>query len=213
MNAIVRQFRSSIARRVAPRPLPLKVSEDRYPRIHFCHVPKCAGIAVASSIWNKVYPDGVVDRFTIELKASQSAAQALGVTMMRAREIILAYHLANPQYFFGTAHSYCSPNLVDEFVTDWNFVTMLRNPIERWISEYVYLTYKADDSWARNRMSLEEYLDSETAVFTGNSFLRYFSTFPDSTSGVTPRHVDEALETLSKFRVVGAGREHAIVMR
>ncbi|WP_231757167.1 sulfotransferase family 2 domain-containing protein [Microbulbifer elongatus] len=172
------------------------------PRIFFCHIPKCAGSSIVSAVRNKLYPNCANGTFEIEQAPSKRSARSVGKPMMELRENILAYNLALDRNYFGHGHSYCRPELVKEFLVDWDFVTILRDPVERWISEYVYNTFKEGD-WAKNTMSLEQYLDSKKGLFTGRYLLHYFSN-ESRCSGFAPeQYVTEALDNLSRFSVVG----------
>lgn len=172
------------------------------PRIYFCHIPKCAGSSIASAIWEQIYSSAAVDGFGIEQVASQRASKALKISMMRTRETVLAYNLSIKSNYFGRGHSYCRPSLVEEFSNDWSFITILRHPVERWISEYVYNTHK-HSSWVKNEVPLNEYLESKKGIATGQYLLRYFSNFSGDVHVNPSIYVDEALDNLSRFSVVG----------
>jgi len=93
-----------------------------------------------------------------------------------------------------------------EFQGVWNFVTILRNPIERWISEYIYNTYKAQ-SWEKNTTPIEDYIETEKGRMTGISYLLYFSNLPTDFAGNRQPYIDEAIENLSRFSVVGVSED------
>ena len=172
------------------------------PKIFFCHVPKCAGSSIVSAVWNQVYSGYSVAKFEIEQEPSKKSARVLDTSMMRARETILAYNLSMNRNYFGRGHCYCRPKLVREFGAEWDFVTILRNPVDRWISEYIYNTFKAS-SWARNDLQLSEYLESKKGYATGRYLIRYFSNYSNDHRTNPYDYVDEALENLSHFSVVG----------
>ena len=172
------------------------------PRIFFCHVPKCAGSSVVSAIEDQVYAGFSVESFDIQQEASLRAANFLGTPMMGAREAVLAYNLSIQKNYFGRGHSYCRPGLVSEFLTDWKFVTILRNPVDRWISEYVYNSYKTS-AWIKNDFSLGQYLESKKGRSTGRTLIRYFSNQSIGDQKDTSIYIEEALENLSRFSVVG----------
>ncbi|MBN2322078.1 MAG: sulfotransferase family 2 domain-containing protein [Acidobacteria bacterium] len=172
------------------------------PRIFFCHVPKCAGSSIVSAIWKQVYSNTSACRFGIELAPSLRAAKVFDITMMQTRELILAYNLSIHENFFGSGHCYCRPNIVKAFTDDWNFVTILRNPVDRWISQYVFNTYK-DHDWARNKLSLNEYLESPKGLASAHIFLHYFSNAPKNIPAQPYTYIYEALDNLSQFKVVG----------
>jgi len=67
--------------------------------------------------------------------------EILQVPPMWAREIYLPFHLTDHQNVFGSGHGYYRPSVVEAFKEEWAFMTVLKNPIDRWISHYIY-TYK-----------------------------------------------------------------------
>ena len=180
-------------------------AEHTLHRVCYPHVPKCAGMSVARGISRQAF--SMLERrlfptFSVDPRASFRAAEATSGRMMEVREEILAYALALGQCRFVTGHVPCRPGLVEEFRGEWHFVTVLRDPVERWISEYVYNTEKNSD-WARNDLFLEDYLGSHRARVTTTSFLRYFSNIPDDLPDDPGAFVEQAVENLSRFAVVG----------
>jgi len=75
-------------------------------------------------------------------REQKKVSEILQVPLMWAREVYLSFHLADHQNIFGSGHGYCRPSVVGAFKEEWAFVIVLRNPIDRWISRYVYNTYK-----------------------------------------------------------------------
>jgi len=123
---------------------------------------------------------------------------------MRVREIYLSLQLADRQNVFGTGHGHCRPCVVEAFKEEWAFVTVLRNPIDRWISEYVYSTYKTI-SWDRNKLPIDSYIRSLKGLELGRRYLDYFSDYSEALDPADLSHyVAQAVDTLSCFRVVGA---------
>ena len=178
-------------------------------KICFCHVPKCAGTAVnkALSIQSfKLHERLLLPNFGINLVASERASRLSFRSMMELREDILAYALSMPKYKYVSAHVACRPSIVKEFCDTWHFVTVLRNPVDRWISEYIYNTY-GPQSWARNTLPIEEYVDSETGKDRGMKYLLYFSNIPTGFEGNIQPYINEAVDNLAQFSVVGISED------
>lgn len=179
---------------------------EQVPKICFCHVPKCAGTALVAALQNYYSP---LDRllfpnFYMNLAASGEAAEATSEAMTQVRENVLAYALATGRYKYAGGHVPCRPKLVATFRDRWNFITVLRDPVERWLSGYVYDRYKTE-SWSKTGMEIEEYLRSDAGVVSGRAYLWYFSNMPDDASvrDFEP-YVEEAVENLQQFALVGA---------
>lgn len=179
-----------------------KSPDKELPKIFNCHIPKCAGTAISAEMLNRLYKGYNVGSFRIVPEATLNSANMFSINMMRAREIILSYNLSDPHNYFGTGHVACRPLFVKSFNNDWNFITILRNPINRWVSEYVYNTFKKDN-WYKNTLPIDEYIKSESGKITGISFLRYFSTMPENYTEGFNEFIEEAINNLNQFSIVG----------
>lgn len=180
---------------------------SRFPRIYFCHVPKCAGVSLSDAIFEAIYPSIFkATRFAgyIDLKASRQCETLLGTDMMTAREIQLTTQLSNPHQRFTTGHCIARPEVVSHFCNDWHFLTILRQPTERFISEYVYNRFKQSD-WQKSELAIEQYLESDRAYSSATTYARYFSGF--SRSNEIFDHAEEtvrrAVANLRHFSVCG----------
>jgi hypothetical protein len=184
---------------------------DQIPRICFCHVPKCAGSALVTAIRDQY---SLADRvlfpsFYLDLEASGQAAEATSESITRVRENVLSYVLATERYKYAGGHVPCRPHMVETFRDRWSFITVLRDPVERWISGYVYDRYKTE-TWSRVELEIEEYLRSDAGIVSGRAYLWYFSDMPDDPSiqRFEP-YVEEAVENLRRFALVGATEDMA----
>ena len=177
----------------------------RYPRIAYIHVPKCAGVSVVNALHSAIYMD--IFRLTrisrhIDLNAGRRAKEALGVDTMTSREVMLVACLSDPLARFVSGHVVANPNVVSQFA-DWKFVTLLRKPTSRFVSQYVYDRYK-DSDWAKIRTDFHTYVDSDRARMSGMSMARYFSGMsPEQIEADPDRAVDASLRNLEKFFSVG----------
>lgn len=174
-------------------------------RICFSHVPKCGGSSIGRSLSRQMYSfweRRALPRFSINIRASERTARALGNPMVNVREEVLAYILSNSDHRMAGGHVACRPALVKAYSKEWQFVTVLRDPVQRWLSEFVYNTLKSSD-WAKNSLPIKEYVESTTGQYVGATFLRYFSSMPDTDIHNSMDYVDEAEENLASFAVVG----------
>lgn len=185
-------------------------------RVAFIHIPKCAGKSVAAAIhnamgsllepWinsrharlavNSVLPDNV--------KSENVEATAL------YRNYLLAYFLhSGRKLIYG--HLPVSRQLVEAFKKEVAFVTVLRDPVARWKSNYIYDRINNQDPSAlpcRNsgcdlEKELNDLLQSDRALQ-----LAYVPTM--MLTGKFPASRSEAetlsqvmIETIKSFAVVG----------
>jgi len=180
---------------------------SRYPRIFFSHVPKCAGVSLSKAIYSAVYPSVFkATRFAshIDLPSSRISAEILGIDMMKARESQLITHLASPMMVYTNGHCIARPQVVSKFCPQWHFVTVLRDPVDRFISEYVYNRYKASE-WLKNDEDIATYLSSDRAVAAGMTYAKYFSGIDDPQAMLhsPDEAVSKAVANLKQFAVCG----------
>ncbi len=101
-------------------------------RICFIHMPKCAGSSVTEALLG-AYPR---DR-TFELDGV--AARTTPYPLIDVRRALLAYNLARPLQLIVGRHLYMTPELLDMWEgSSWHFVTVLRDPITRFVSNFYY---------------------------------------------------------------------------
>ena len=177
-----------------------------HPKVAFIHVPKCGGVSVVEGVFRALYPSylkGTPLVSHIDLKASKRAENLLSIDMMLARQISLVSFMHRKHSIFVTGHCYAAPQVVSDFA-DWHFISVLRNPVDRFISEYIYNTFKASD-WNTNNESFTRYLDSDKAVRSGNGYCRYFSGYSMEEIVSLPSQtvIDAAVTNVSRFTLLG----------
>ncbi|MFO7904331.1 MAG: sulfotransferase family 2 domain-containing protein [Pirellulaceae bacterium] len=173
-------------------------------RVCFAHVPKCGGTSIADALSSaySVTDRALIPETNINLVASARVAEVFSRSMMEIREEVLAYALAQESSRLAMGHVPCKPRLVRAFSQEWRFVTVLRDPTTRFVSEYVYNTLKPVD-WEKNNLGPLEYLQSEKARSAATWFLQYFSSFSPNSDADPIGYVEEAVENLRQFSVVG----------
>ncbi|WP_218352161.1 sulfotransferase family 2 domain-containing protein [Alteromonas lipotrueiana] len=179
----------------------------RYPRIFFCHVPKCAGVSLSKAIYRAVYPAFLkATRFTghIDLTSSRLSQELLGIEMMSARESQLITHLNDRYMRYTNGHCIARPEVTRKYYTDWHFLTILRDPTDRFISEFVYNKFKPSQ-WQKHDDDIHTYLDSPKGVNSALTYARYFSGFTNSQDILANKEqvIESAVANLRQFSVIG----------
>lgn len=179
--------------------------KERVPKICFIHVPKCGGASVSAGFRASYRLIERVKRpnFRISLPASEYASEQFGVSPFLARQIALAHALGLQQYKFATGHVFAHPDLVKKYKDSWSFVTVLRDPVSRFISNYIYNRFKHKRFYGVNEQSLDEVLNSSSGWFYGTSFCQYFGEYRDHSVPPTDEHIEQALTNLENFAAIG----------
>lgn len=134
--------------------------------------------------------------FTLSSRASTQAAQCLGCDVLTYRWHLLTYQLQRDAARFLHGHFPCPPETIERFGDTTAFITILRHPVDRWISHYLYDRHKPGDYY-RMAMSPAEYLQSELGRSNGHLYQSYFAS--RATKGDP---VEQACRTLERFAIV-----------
>jgi hypothetical protein len=183
-------------------------------RICFLHLEKCGGTSVRSAIeraqmhWKRWKRPEV----RVGAHASIAAARRLGRPSYAFREHILYYQLARDDVPFVTGHVQLDKELIEAHRTKWRFVTLLREPVQRWISYYFFNRYKAPSTdFNRIDEPLEAFLDTPDGRFRGQDYVRLLTSDGDrlfqNGSGregmPSDEQINDAKRTLDAFDVAG----------
>ena len=71
---------------------------SRYPKVFFCHIPKCAGVSPSNAIHASLYPTlfkATRLSSNIDLAGSKVSSELLDIDMTVAREVQLAFFLSD----------------------------------------------------------------------------------------------------------------------
>jgi len=175
----------------------------------FLHVPKCGGTSVQVALEEayglragiKVDLRGNIYHsafFRLNPYASKEAADQLGAPPHKVREHVLLYQMGCSRPRLISGHFHYSNAAYRGYHTTYTFITMIRDPVERWYSHYFYDRDKKGDYFSVEA-PIDEYLDSPRGQATGSLIARYFAGSDCSGDDV----VQHAITNIAKFHVVG----------
>jgi hypothetical protein len=178
-------------------------------KIFFLHIPKCGGTSMVNAISNSLEKNrlGLIKGkgnnpvFFVNPRTSRRCAKLLGDDPLEYRKRILAYNMSINHCKFIYGHFSYSEKIFQEFGKEWNFITILRNPVSQWFSYYFYETRENADR--RITSDLKSFIESERARLMGNSYVRRLTEGISPTNASSDEGVKQAIENLNKFALVG----------
>lgn len=146
------------------------------PHLFFLHIPKTGGTSAIHAL-RKKYP---FNFFKINAGSSLKAAQRKYGKDYQSfdqcydlRESVAAYAM-EAGYKCIAGHIPYSPNLFEQSESKYMLMTILRDPVQRFISKYMYNYHKSSEH-CKFEMTFPKYLDSEMGKSSGREYLRYLS--------------------------------------
>jgi len=187
-------------------------------KILYIHVPKCGGTSITRAIKRTHFISEVLNRkkgiVSIYGGASRRSAEILEESIGSYRIKLAMYSLSVSHNNVILGHIPYDNRFYDNFSENWNFVTLLRDPVERWYSEFYYTQKKTTNSPNSISFPTKEYLESKPAKIFATNYMRHFSSIPElydfnDLNDFNMENIDwnfaeeQAISNLKNFRVVG----------
>ena len=168
--------------------------------IFFQHLPKCGGTSIDTAFRKKIR-SGI---FHLRASPSKQAADVYysdekRCELHRFREAILLYNMASHKKYIS-GHFIFSDRVYNYFHDEYMFITILRDPLKRWISSYFYNRYKTQSNHYKIEEDLETYITSDKGKREGYMYVAYFC---GKRGNFRERNLmDSAIANLRKYDIV-----------
>jgi hypothetical protein len=103
---------------------------------------------------------------------------------------------------FISGHHGFSPIAYDHFAEQYAFFTILRDPVERFLSEYFYNRTKDSEHFSID-IDLDQYLNTQRAKYSAETYLRYLGTPRAGYADNPDFSVMAAKENLARIDILG----------
>jgi hypothetical protein len=175
-------------------------------RVVFHHVPKCGGTSVGRALRKRyllsqatVTPESSFRAF--EAFTGRSDRERMLVDVLDLREQMLLY-LMFEDVRCVSLHVRFSEIAYARFAGRYKFVTILREPVERFISHYFW-SHGKPQAHARIEEDFARFLDTDRARRLGATYVEYYAGLPKDADITSPAAVNAAIANLRRFDVVG----------
>ncbi len=136
--------------------------------------------------------------------ASRLTAESVAMQMLPLRRTLLAYELAKQgDHRFLSGHWPVDQALLARNAKNWSFLTILRDPVDRWLSNYFFNRHRQQDrDHFGTSLDLEAYLETSDAVENGQLYLAFANGghFPE---GDLDKAIADAIAVYKQFELIG----------
>lgn len=176
-------------------------------RVVFHHVPKCGGTSVGRALRKRyilsqatVKPDESF--FAFEAYSGRSDREQMLIDVAALREQMMLYHLYDDVRCVSL-HVPFSNIVHARFARDYKFITILREPVSRFVSHYFW-SYQKPKDHARIEDDFEIFLGTDRARRLGASYVEYYSGAPMAADLGDRALIAQAVTNLrARFDLVG----------
>ena len=180
-------------------------------RLVFYHIPKTAGSAVRSALKDLYVDPNRPKQKSMHIcnaHSSLEVSQITGRKLKEVREIQLLMALADSKNRLVAGHFSYSCLAYEHYRKDTLFMSLLRDPVARFLSHYFYNRYKKSDHYSLD-CSLDEYLDGERAHHSARTYMHNFGVDKCGLIEDPNDQYNQALQNLRDLDILGVVEDMA----
>ncbi len=172
-------------------------------RIFFFHIAKCGGTSISNAIVKCYKPWRARDLNSIVILNEEAARFAERNTVETThyplvRRDLLNYMMSLPNVRCISGHFQYSNSAHDAYQDEWHFVTVLRDPVARWLSHYRYNALQK-----KIEMPIEEFIETKQAKSFGRAFVDEITEDLKKSSIDSEELIKIALGRYKRFSILG----------
>lgn len=190
------QFRQRFAKKILGKP-----------NIFFLHIPKTGGSSVDRALklayWidyariNSIYAyDAAKTTYPEDSNISTEDY------VHYLHQSMTAYEMAKEVSYISAHAPFCS-HLWEKYRDRYQYVTLLRNPVKRYLSHYFFNVYKKNDDSYRINEDLATFIETPRGKGLGHLYVKYLGGVASQENYRSQEAVTRAKENLACFSAVG----------